>query len=79
MENVKVTLHLTPEAAEILSQYAGERSRGYFVSQLLMALRHADDLEGERIAAALMRSKVVDLAKRARDKYVTPASPLHDK
>jgi len=79
MENVKVTLHLTPEAAEILSQYAGERSRGYFVSQMLVALRQSDDLEGERIAAALMRSKVVNLAKQARDKYVTPASPLHGK
>lgn len=42
-EMVKVTLHLTEEAANILHQYAGERGRGYFVSQLLVQLRQRDD------------------------------------
>jgi hypothetical protein len=48
-ENVTVNLSLTPEAARILSQYAGERSRGKFVSALLVAQRQRDDQEAERI------------------------------
>lgn len=48
VENVSVNLHLTPEAAKILRQYAGERNRGKFVSQLLMAQRERDELEAKR-------------------------------
>ena len=46
---VPVTLHLTDEAAKILYDYAGERSRGKFVSALLVAQRRQDDMEAERI------------------------------
>lgn len=76
MDNVKVTLHLTPEAAAILHQYAGERGRGFFVSQLLLAVRRNDDLEGERLVSGAKRYKLIEMARAARDKYVTPASPL---
>lgn len=48
---VPVTLHLTEEAAQILYDYAGERSRGKFISALLVAQRRQDDLEGERMQA----------------------------
>jgi len=48
---VPVTVHLTDEAAKILLDYAGERSRGRFLSALLVAQRRQDDLEGARIAA----------------------------
>lgn len=44
---VSVNLHLTPEAAEILRQYAGDRNRGKFVSQLLIAQRQRDDLQAK--------------------------------
>lgn len=50
VEKVPVTLHLTPEAARTLLAYAGERNRGWFVSQLIMQQRRLDDLEGERLA-----------------------------
>ena len=53
VEKVKVTLHLTPEAARILHQYAGERNRGLFVSQLLHEQRKRDDLERQAVAAAV--------------------------
>jgi len=47
-ETVPVTLHLTAEAARILHQYAGERSRGKFVSALLVAQRQQDEKEAQR-------------------------------
>jgi len=68
-DNVKVTVYLTPEAAQILWDYGGERGRGHFLSQLLVAQREADDREGQRVADEARRLR----AKRARDKYVTPA------
>ena len=46
--NVVVNLSLTPEAARILNQYAGERSRGKFVSALLVAQRQQDEKEVQR-------------------------------
>ncbi len=52
---VPVTLHLTPEAAQILYDYAGERSRGKFISALLVAQRRQDDVEAERLRAAAVR------------------------
>lgn len=52
-EKVKVTVHLTAEAAGILRDYASERSRGMFLSQLLVAQRVADDKEGQRVLAQL--------------------------
>ena len=51
---VPVTLHLTEEAAKILYDYAVERSRGKFVSALLVAQRRQDDIEAERIRAAVV-------------------------
>lgn len=83
MENVKVTLHLSPEAAEILRQYAGERNRGYWLSQVILAQRQRDDAEGERIALELKAQaarqaaqKATEAAQRARDKFSIP-TPGH--
>lgn len=56
-QNVKVTLHLSPEAARILHQYAGERNRGYFVSQLLLAQRQQDEKVAQRTQNALAAPK----------------------
>ncbi len=42
--NVSVNLHLTPDAARILSEYASQRNRGQFISQLLILQRQRDDL-----------------------------------
>lgn len=56
-QNVKVTLHLSPEAARILHQYAGERNRGYFVSQLLLAQRQQDEKVAQRTQKALAAAK----------------------
>lgn len=44
---VKVTVHLSAEAARILEQYAGERSKGRFLSALLVDLRKRDDAAAE--------------------------------
>jgi len=68
VENVKVTLHLSAEAAKILYDYAGDRNRGYFISQLLIAQRRADDAEGKRVAEEAKRVR----AARAREKYTLP-------
>ena len=59
LPKVKVTLHLTPEAARILHQYAGERNRGLFVSQLLQEQRKRDDIEGEVAAAQAKQNQSV--------------------
>ena len=56
VEKVPVTVHLTREAAAILYQYAGERNRGYFLSQMLVALRQRDIEEGERVAREAQES-----------------------
>ena len=55
--NVVVNLSLTPEAARILNQYAGERSRGKFVSALLVAQRQQDEKEAQRIQAKLLTER----------------------
>lgn len=71
---VAVTLHLTEEAARILHDYAGERNRGRFISQLLVAQRIADDLEGERVALEAKKAaadKAAAAAANARAKYTT--------
>ena len=49
-EKVVVTLSLTAEAADVLRQYAGERNRGRFLSDLIMEQRRRDEEEGQRIA-----------------------------
>lgn len=49
VEKVPVTVHLTPEAAKTLLQYAGPRNRGRFLSDLIMAQRRRDELEGEMV------------------------------
>jgi len=82
MEKVKVTLNLLPEAAEILSQYASERTRGEFISGLLLAQRRADDAEGARLFALAQsqRQAAQATAQRAaeavtgavREKYTIP-------
>ena len=66
--NVKVTLHLSPEAARILHQYAGERNRGFFVSQLLLAQREQDEKEAQRWQARLadQRNKAAPKKKAHR-------------
>jgi hypothetical protein len=66
-ENIKVTLHLTPEAAHILHQYAGDRNRGYFVSQMLLEQRRRDDLESEVIAALAKEQAAKQVAEAVRD------------
>jgi len=74
-ENVKVTLHLTPEAARILHQYAGDRNRGFFVSQLLVAQRRVDDLEKHAAAVAAKQAaadKALEAASNARSKFNIP-------
>jgi len=63
--NVSVNLHLTPEAAEILRQYAGDRNRGKFVSQLLIAQRQRDDLD----AKAQRQVRRDQKATEAREKF----------
>lgn len=50
-EKVKVTVNLTAEAAQLLYQYAGERNRGRFLSDLIMNQRRIDDAERARIRA----------------------------
>jgi len=69
MEKVKVTLNLLPEAAQILSQYASERTRGDFVSGLLLAQRSADDAEGARLFVELQtqRQAADATVKRAQE------------
>lgn len=59
-ETVKVSLSLTKEAARILYQYAGERGRGWFVSQLLLQQRKMDDEEGERWSQSIAHGSTVD-------------------
>lgn len=66
MEKVPVTLHLTAEAAHILLQYAGERNRGFFVSQLLVEQRRRDDLES-RVVPEYAASKVVEPYKGSQE------------
>ena len=66
MDNVKVTLSLTPEAAAILYQYAGERNRGYFVSQLLKARRDRDEAEAELLAAEDAARIAAEAAEKAQ-------------
>lgn len=72
---VPVTMHLTEEAAKILYQYAGERNKGRFVSQLILEQRRRDIEEGEFVAAQAKKAaadKAAQDAKRARDKYSIP-------
>lgn len=75
MEKVPVTLHLTVEAANILLQYAGERNRGFFISQLLVEQRRRDDIEGQAVAAAAAAEaarNAVEAARRAQDARQLP-------
>ena len=60
VQNVSVNLHLTPEAAEILREYAGDRNRGKFVSQLLVAQRQRDDLEAKAQRQVRRDQKLVE-------------------
>lgn len=74
-QNVKVTLHLTPEAARILQQYAGERNRGFFVSQLLLSQRKRDDAEAQAAAVEAKRlaaERAAEAARSAREKFNVP-------
>jgi hypothetical protein len=66
--NVTVNLNLTPEAAVILKQYAGERNRGRFVSELLVQQRKRDEREAQRLRdkAALDAQKVPRKSKKNR-------------
>lgn len=68
VENVPVTLHLTPEAARILYDYAGERSRGKFVSALLVQQRANDEKEAvaASVAASVAKPGSTPRAKPAR-------------
>ena len=65
---VPVTLHLTDEAAKILYDYAGERSRGKFVSALLVAQRRQDDMEAERIRNRTVTELRTEPAPRSKKK-----------
>lgn len=67
MEKVKLTVHVTAEAAGILFAYAGDRNRGEFLSQLLIAQRARDDAEGVRVAAELARKAAAEAARKAHE------------
>ena len=72
---VAVTMHLTEEAAKLLYQYAGERNKGRFVSQLILEQRRRDNEEGEFVAAQAKKAaaeKAARDAKQARAKYSMP-------
>lgn len=64
---IKVTLHLRPAAAAILSQYAGDRHRGEFVSDLLDAQRARDEAEGARLAALEARKTAAKATRKAAE------------
>ena len=69
VENVPVTVHLTPEAVGILRQYASERTKGRFLSELLIAQRRRDEREAERIRAKAVadeQNQAVSKKKRRR-------------
>ena len=73
---VAVTMHLTEEAAKLLYQYAGERNKGRFVTQLILEQRRRDNEEGELLAEQAKKAaadKAAQDAKRAREKYSMPA------
>lgn len=77
MEKVKLTVHVTAEAAGILFAYAGDRNRGEFLSQLLIAQRARDELArvaAEEVAttAAEASRKAAEAAKAARDRLSIP-------
>jgi len=65
VEKVKLTVHVTEEAAGILFAYAGERNRGEFLSQLLIAQRVRDDAEGLRVAAEVARLQAAEAVQKA--------------
>lgn len=75
---VPVTMHLTEEAAKILYQYAGERNKGRFVSQLILEQRRRDDLEGEALAVEAKKraaAKSAESAERARERVFPGGLP----
>jgi hypothetical protein len=71
VEKVPVTLHLTPDAARILRQYAGERNRGRFVSDLLVQQRMRDDLES-RVVPEYAASRAVVPYKSSQEAPSVP-------
>jgi len=73
---VPVTIHLTEEAAKILYQYAGERNRGRFLSELLVQQRRRDNAEAEAVAAEAKRMaavKAAEAATAARERFSVPS------
>lgn len=74
-EKVVVTLSLTAEAADVLRQYAGERNRGRFLSDLIMAQRRRDEAEASIAATEAKRQATERAAERAvnaRSKFNIP-------
>lgn len=63
METVSMHLHLTREAADLLEKYSTKRTRGAFLSELVVA-HHRLQKDGDGIVDAL-RKKAAEASRQA--------------